>query len=210
MRNETNTTTYRNHFERKIHISSDVKDVVTKRMHRGRFPISNGNEEMSSDLNHNHRAKNGELLFQRELCLLQFHSLTCPPSSEPLHVLSQHHKTRSETDCGLLQKCIRRNTVIQNSCQVKHGRKRPLELLLSSNTFPTQNLNRSIALIPRGTCSFGEKVFYAQLSSASAVIVFNNDGDDLIAMSAEERFAENIVIPAAFVGESTGIQLLNF
>ncbi len=79
-----------------------------------------------------------------------------------------------------------------------------------TNKFPTQNLNQSIALIPRGTCSFGEKVFYAQMSSASAVIVFNNDGDDLIAMSAEERFAENIIIPAAFVGESTGIQLLHF
>ena len=77
-----------------------------------------------------------------------------------------------------------------------------------TDEFPTINLNQSIALIPRGTCSFGQKVFYAQMSAASAVIIFNNNGDDLIAMSAEERYAENVIIPAAFVGESTGLQLL--
>ena len=77
-----------------------------------------------------------------------------------------------------------------------------------TETFPTDNLNGSIAVIPRGVCSFGQKVFYAQMSSASAVIIFNNDGDNLIAMSAEERYAENIIIPAVFVGESTGIDLL--
>ena len=29
-----------------------------------------------------------------------------------------------------------------------------------TDEFPTINLNQSIALIPRGTCSFGQKVFY--------------------------------------------------
>ena len=79
-----------------------------------------------------------------------------------------------------------------------------------ADSFPRDNLNGSIAIIPRGVCSFGQKVFYAQMSSASAVIIFNNDGDNLIAMSAEERYAENIIIPAVFVGESTGIDLLKF
>lgn len=77
-----------------------------------------------------------------------------------------------------------------------------------SDSFPTDDLNGSIAIIPRGVCSFGQKVFYAQMSSASAVIIFNNDGDNLIAMSAEERYAESIIIPAVFVGESTGINML--
>lgn len=77
-----------------------------------------------------------------------------------------------------------------------------------ADSFPRDNLNGSIAIIPRGVCSFGQKVFYAQMSSASAVIIFNNDGDNLIAMSAEEQYAENIIIPAVFVGESTGIDML--
>ena len=77
-----------------------------------------------------------------------------------------------------------------------------------ADSFPSDNLNGSIAIIPRGVCSFGQKVFYAQMSSASAVIIFNNDGDNLIAMSAEEQYAENIIIPAVFVGESTGIDML--
>ena len=32
-----------------------------------------------------------------------------------------------------------------------------------TETFPTDNLNGSIAVIPRGVCSFGQKVFYAQM-----------------------------------------------
>ncbi|XP_017482613.1 PREDICTED: E3 ubiquitin-protein ligase RNF13 isoform X1 [Rhagoletis zephyria] len=68
-----------------------------------------------------------------------------------------------------------------------------------------------VAIIERGggtNCTFEKKVRNAQASGFDAVIVFNNDGDDLEQMSAKN--ASGIYIPAVFVGNNTGSRLISF
>lgn len=68
-----------------------------------------------------------------------------------------------------------------------------------------------VVIIERGggiNCTFEKKVRNAQTSGFDAVIVFNNDGDDLEQMSAKN--ASGIYIPAVFVGHTTGINLMTF
>lgn len=72
------------------------------------------------------------------------------------------------------------------------------------------DLNGSIALIARGPrgdsgCTFAIKAMNAQLSNAGGVVVFNNEGDDLLPMP--ENYAYPIIIPAIFIGESDGLAL---
>lgn len=67
-----------------------------------------------------------------------------------------------------------------------------------------------VAIIERGgiNCSFELKVRNAQAVRFDAVIVYNNDGDDLETMSASN--STGIRIPSVFVGHTTGISLRSF
>ncbi|XP_067615486.1 E3 ubiquitin-protein ligase Godzilla isoform X2 [Eurosta solidaginis] len=68
-----------------------------------------------------------------------------------------------------------------------------------------------VAIIERGggaNCTFEKKVRNAQAAGFDAVVVYNNDGDDLEQMSAKN--SSGIYIPAVFVGQTTGIALVSF
>ncbi|XP_022223027.1 E3 ubiquitin-protein ligase RNF13 [Drosophila obscura] len=66
-----------------------------------------------------------------------------------------------------------------------------------------------VALISRGgDCTFERKVRMAQNASYSAVIVYNNEGDDLEQMSADNRSGINI--PSVFVGHTAGKALATY
>jgi hypothetical protein len=69
------------------------------------------------------------------------------------------------------------------------------------------DLNGSIALIQRGSCHFAAKAMSAQLSNAGGVIIFNNAGDSLMAMSEDQPYP--IAIPSIFIGETDGSTLRN-
>jgi len=69
-------------------------------------------------------------------------------------------------------------------------------------------LSGNIALIDRGTCDFSFKVFQAQEAGAIAVIVVNNQGDQLVSMDPGEN-AEDVTIPSAFLRQSDGEYLKN-
>ena len=58
-----------------------------------------------------------------------------------------------------------------------------------------------IALVDRGVCTFVVKVKNAQAAGARAVIVVNNQGDDLITMAGDDA---SITIPAGFVRQTDG------
>ncbi|XP_011184985.1 E3 ubiquitin-protein ligase Godzilla isoform X2 [Zeugodacus cucurbitae] len=71
--------------------------------------------------------------------------------------------------------------------------------------------SKFVVIIERGggtNCTFEKKVRNAQAASYDAVIVFNDKGDDLEQMSAKN--ASGIYIPAVFVGQTTGINLMTF
>jgi trimeric autotransporter adhesin len=59
----------------------------------------------------------------------------------------------------------------------------------------------SIALVNRGSCLFREKVVIAQSAGATAVIVVNNVGNDVIEMGGD---LPRLTIPAVFIGQSDG------
>lgn len=59
-----------------------------------------------------------------------------------------------------------------------------------------------VVLLKRGNCTFESKIRNAQQSGYHAVIVYNNNGEDLQQMSAQNP--DDIVIPSVFVGELTG------
>lgn len=65
-----------------------------------------------------------------------------------------------------------------------------------------------IALIDRGTCEFGLKVKNAQDAGASAAIIANNAGDDLIAMGPGASGA-SVTISSAFIGQTGGTNIRN-
>ncbi|KAH8382654.1 hypothetical protein KR009_004651 [Drosophila setifemur] len=66
-----------------------------------------------------------------------------------------------------------------------------------------------VALVSRGgNCTFEKKVRVAQNASYSAVIVYNNEGDDLEPMSADNH--TGIHIPSVFVGHNTGNALATY
>eukprot|EP00897_Mesotaenium_endlicherianum_P006970 jgi/Mesen1/6300/ME000325S05435 len=74
------------------------------------------------------------------------------------------------------------------------------------NSFATGET--AFVLIERGGCVFDLKVRYAQLAGFSAVVVFNDEhGRELITMSARSAF--DIYIPAVFVTNNSGKQLLS-
>ncbi|CAD6995740.1 unnamed protein product [Ceratitis capitata] len=68
-----------------------------------------------------------------------------------------------------------------------------------------------VVIIKRGggaNCTFERKVRNGQASGYDAVIVYNNDGDDLEQMSASN--SSGIYIPSVFVGHTTGLNLMTF
>lgn len=67
----------------------------------------------------------------------------------------------------------------------------------------TVDLTGGIALIARGGCAFVQKVVNAQNAGAVAVVVYNNQGDSLVAMSLTAP-PQPITIPAVFIGGSSG------
>ena len=69
------------------------------------------------------------------------------------------------------------------------------------------SVDGKIALVQRGSCQFGVKALNAQNAGAIAVIVFNNDGDDLVNMSVGDTDPNSINIPAVFISQSDGIRL---
>lgn len=65
----------------------------------------------------------------------------------------------------------------------------------------------SVALIERGTNTFAEKQINAQNAGALGVVIYNHSdgGDELISMATHEE----LVIPAVFIGRTTGLVLLD-
>lgn len=76
---------------------------------------------------------------------------------------------------------------------------------LACDPLPAGSLAGKIALIERGVCAFSIKVYNAQQGGALAAIVYNTEagGDTLLTM-APDRFADEVTIPAVFVGRTTG------
>lgn len=75
-------------------------------------------------------------------------------------------------------------------------------------------LNDSIALVPRGGCTFATKVVNSQAAGASAVIVYesNPERTQVVTMSTDILSASGVNIPSVFVSYTTGealIELLN-
>lgn len=58
-----------------------------------------------------------------------------------------------------------------------------------------------IVVLQRGNCAFVDKVRNAQAAGAAGVIVYNNQGDGLIAMAGT---APDVIIPSIFIGQSDG------
>lgn len=65
-----------------------------------------------------------------------------------------------------------------------------------------------IALIDRGNCEFGTKSLHAQNAGASAVIIANNQGDDLITMSPGAD-GNQVSIASVMIGLSNGNLIKN-
>lgn len=74
-----------------------------------------------------------------------------------------------------------------------------------------ENLNDTIVVVPRGGCSFGDKVLNSQIAGASAVVVYETDlsEDGLVTMSADAVLAAAIDVPSVFVSSATGVTLLS-
>ncbi|CAI7795882.1 unnamed protein product [Closterium sp. NIES-54] len=68
----------------------------------------------------------------------------------------------------------------------------------------------TILMVDRGDCYFSQKVWYAQLGGASAVLVADTDTESLVTMEAPvddqdtDRYVNNITIPSALIEKATG------
>ena len=71
---------------------------------------------------------------------------------------------------------------------------------LACEPFPENAFRGRIAVVDRGECFFVEKVEHADAAGASAVLVVNHEGDDLVEMA----LLEDTDIPAFFVGGADG------
>lgn len=65
------------------------------------------------------------------------------------------------------------------------------------------------ALISRGDCYFSDKVRNAEQAGAEFVVVYNNDGDELISMGCGDECSD-ITISSIFVSQSTGEALVQW
>jgi extracellular elastinolytic metalloproteinase len=62
-------------------------------------------------------------------------------------------------------------------------------------------ISGKVALVDRGTCDFTKKVLNAQTAGATAVIVANNQGDDVFVMGGANT---KITIPSQLIGQTDG------
>mmetsp|Transcript_5016 Transcript_5016/g.6533 ORF Transcript_5016/g.6533 Transcript_5016/m.6533 type:complete len:477 (-) Transcript_5016:86-1516(-) len=71
----------------------------------------------------------------------------------------------------------------------------------------------SIVFIPRGGCSFAQKVYFAELLGAKAAIIYQSqeppkqNRDNVIVMAADARYGPLVTIPSAFVSYETYLQI---
>jgi hypothetical protein len=67
-----------------------------------------------------------------------------------------------------------------------------------------------IALISRGTCTYGTKAWNAQQAGAIGVVVYNSvaGGETIFDMACFDPFCVNITIPTQFVARSVGLAML--
>ncbi|PWA45173.1 protease-associated (PA) RING/U-box zinc finger family protein [Artemisia annua] len=76
-----------------------------------------------------------------------------------------------------------------------------------SNTSIKESINPPFVLMIRGGCSFEDKVRRAQSAGFKAVIVYNNDDSDLVAMAGTSA---GISILAVFVSKASGLKLSKY
>ena len=72
------------------------------------------------------------------------------------------------------------------------------------------DLTGQVAMISRGGCYFSDKIWNAQQAGAIAAIVYNNQGDGLINMSAGSHEDDTFTIPGAFIGQTNGEGVLQY
>ncbi len=83
------------------------------------------------------------------------------------------------------------------------------------SAWPADTFTGYAAVISRGSCNFGNKVYFAQEAGAEFVIVYNNAGDGLINMSfacdyAPDCGADDISISSIFIGQTNGEGVVNW
>jgi minor extracellular serine protease Vpr len=81
-----------------------------------------------------------------------------------------------------------------------------LSVVTSDGCSALSGLSGSIALIPRGTCSFSAKIRNAQNAGAVGVVIRNNVGGPPISM-AQDGTANQPTIPGVMVSLNTGVTL---
>ena len=77
------------------------------------------------------------------------------------------------------------------------------------NPYPAGSLTGKIALVQRGVCEFGAKVFTAQNAGAIGALIYNSTagGDALQAMGGGV-FGPQVTIPSVFMRRSDGLRLI--
>lgn len=91
----------------------------------------------------------------------------------------------------------------------------PVETLAASplacEPLPAGSLQGKIALMERGTCHFSVKAFHAQQAGAIAAIIYNSEdgGDSIISMGGGD-YADEVTIPAVFIGHTDGMGLFDW
>lgn len=79
------------------------------------------------------------------------------------------------------------------------------------NAWPPGTFTGAAAVISRGTCEFGLKVFNAEQAGAEFVVVYNHatGGDALINMSGGD-YGDQVTIPSIFVGHTNGTNIVSW
>lgn len=87
------------------------------------------------------------------------------------------------------------------------------ELVHDGSAYPSQACDSlvgftpgRIAVIDRGSCEFGLKIYNAQLAGAAGAVIVNNAGDGLVSM-APGVYGALVTIPSVFTGQSDGTLL---
>ena len=75
---------------------------------------------------------------------------------------------------------------------------------IACTPFPAGSLTGLIPLIPRGTCTFHDKILNAQNAGAIAVVVRNNAPGDPIVMGGDNT---GITIPAVMISQADGVKI---
>ncbi|MEO8371793.1 MAG: S8 family serine peptidase [Candidatus Solibacter sp.] len=78
---------------------------------------------------------------------------------------------------------------------------------LGCTALPAGTLTGSFALIQRGTCTFADKVNFAQAAGAVGVILYQSEGVDDF---TQRLYVQNTAIPAFMIGNSDGKALKSF